>query len=148
MNLLLASGCLRTESPSRTFCVTVCLDLCLFSLTCVRVRARVQEQGLSAPLRDCLLPAVLESSGNKSQDGEGGCNIRVITARATNGCARRAPCAGIPGRAPRAGRSRGKLGHAAWAGEWTWKELARRYLRESRGELGQDAAPSFQHPSA
>lgn len=49
----------------------------------------------------------------------------------------RAEDTGIPCRAWGNGRSRGKLGHAAWVVERVVKELPRRYLSESRGELRQ-----------
>lgn len=49
---------------------------------------------------------------------------------------------GIPCRAWGNRRCRGKLGHAAWAGEWIVKELPRRYLSESREELQTRRSPS------
>lgn len=79
--------------------------------------------------RDCLLHSAFKNSGSKSRDGQRGPQHPRDHLRRTNGFTRgasghRHP---LPVREGK-GRSRGKLGHTAWVGEWIVKEPERPYL--------------------
>lgn len=64
----LSGGCLGSSF------FFICMSACCYVLSV--------KKGLYVPCRDCLLSSACKNSGNKSRDGEGGCNIRVIIAGA------------------------------------------------------------------
>lgn len=104
------------------------------------------KKGLSVLSRDCLLGCASKNSGNKSRDGEGGCNIRVIITRAPMASRRvswgqRYPLPRVkewagPGKA----RSR-------CVGGWAYSKgaAAAVFNREPRRAPDRDGAERFQH---
>lgn len=118
----------------------VCLEVVWVSdtITVVSVcsfRVRLRKNSPSPPSRDCLLSRFSsrtpETSLHKEKEAATSAPIsapRPIAWRRTT----RTP-ASPAGRKER-GRSRGKLCHAPWAGEWIVKEPVRRYLRERAEE--------------
>lgn len=132
---------LRTASWSSGVCLGRQLDvfflylhvcvLCSF-LFCLR------KKGLSVPCRDCLLGSAFKISGNKSPDGKGGSNIRVIISGAPMAFHRANWGHRHPLQSVRKWADPGKA-RSRCVGGWVYsKELQRQYLSDSRGELRQD----------
>lgn len=76
---------LRLGAPSVSRGLSgVCLGSSSFFFlsACLVVMFCLWKKRLYVPCRDCLFSSACKNSGNKSRDGEGGCNIRVIIAGA------------------------------------------------------------------